>query len=83
MILLSASCGLSYRPITLLVALQPWGLSLAAVTLPNIGGGVHPHGWLIVALGMNCMCQRSIAWMISAYPVRHDVLSVCTVLVVE
>ena len=41
--------------------------SLATVTLPNIGGGNHPHGRPIVALGMSSMCQRPATWMIFAY----------------
>ena len=44
-------------------------MSLAAVTLYNIGGGIHLYGRPIVALGMSSMSQRPIAWMISAYPI--------------
>ena len=44
-------------------------MSLAAITFPNIGGGIYPHGWPIVALGMSSMCQRPAAWMIFAYPI--------------
>ena len=40
---------------------------MAAVTFLDIGGGIHPHGRLIVALGMSSMCQHPAAWMISAY----------------
>ena len=44
-------------------------MSLAVVTLPKIGSDIHPHGRLIVTLGMSSMCQRPAAWMISAYPI--------------
>ena len=42
------------------------GLSLAAVTLSNIGSGICTHGRPIVALGMSSMCQRPAAWVIAA-----------------
>ena len=42
---------------------------MAAVTLFNMGGGIHTHGRQIVALGMSSMCQRPTAWMVSAYSI--------------
>ena len=43
------------------------GFPLAAITLPDIGGCIRPHGWPVVALGMGPMCQSSTALMVSTY----------------
>ena len=47
------------------------GLSLAAVTLPDISNCICEHGWPIVALGVGFMGQRLAAWMIYAYPIME------------
>ena len=38
---------------------QDGGFPLATITLPDVRGYVHPHGWLVVALGMGPMRQSS------------------------
>ena len=43
------------------------GLLLAEITLPDVGGCIHPHSWPIVALGMGPMRQSSATWMVPAY----------------
>ena len=42
---------------------------MATITLPNIGGDIYAHGWLLIALGVGSVGQRPAAWMISAYPI--------------
>ena len=44
---------------------------LAVITFSNIGGGIYPHGWPIVAFGVGFMCQCPTAWMISTYPIME------------
>ena len=46
---------------------QNRGFPLAAITLSDIGGCIHPHSWLVVALGMGLVSQSSTSWMVSAY----------------
>ena len=44
-----------------------WGLPLAVITLPDVGGCIRPQSWLVVALGMSPMRQSSATLMVSAY----------------
>ena len=56
---------------------------MAAITFSNIGGGIHPHGRPIVALGVGFICQCLAAWMIFAYPIMEFCQYVLSLLLSE